>query len=337
MSHEQQNVRGRFLADYLRGLFPRRAVEAHREQTILDPEAGNLLAVSQSLKEALEILSRQRGDIMDSALRVRDMAGIIQAVKRALGMAQPYPSDFMAEVGKGNIAGHKVYTIPGRKDSLSTSVLDDITQIPGTTVTPRPGGIQLELVSSSAADDGSPVGTGAQTVDIHYLDSSGDEQEETVTMNGLGAVTTLATDIADVQWLHTRAVGANGVAVGNISLQGVGGGTVYEYLAAGGNQSLSGRYAIPNGKTGYIVGWMCSAIVKQIDFRLRATVERHDRALVSNVFLFQDAVVLVDAPSGFITMPYPACPAGSVVKISGISAAAGGNAGGSFQIMLVDN
>ena len=245
--------------------------------------------------------------------------------------------DFFLEVSKGNVPGHKVYTIPGRKDSVSNTVLDDLSQIPGTTVIPRPAGIQLEIISSDAADDGSPVGTGVRTVDVHYLDTSGVEQEETVTMNGTTAVTTVATDIADVQWIHTLTVGSAGVAVGNISLQGVAGGTVYEYIKAGGNQSLSCRYTVPTGKTGYIVGWSCSAIVKQIDFRLRATVERFDRTLVDGVFLFQDTAVLLDGTSGFIPSSFPSIPAGGRVKISGISAAAGGNGGGSFQIVLVDD
>ena len=248
-----------------------------------------------------------------------------------------FDKPFLLRVARGEIPGMKTYVIAGRKDSIDNTALDDLTQIPGTTVVPSPGGVQLEIISSAAADDGAPVGTGAQTVNIHYLDTAGAEQNETIIMNGTTLVTTVATDIDHVQWINTNAVGSGGVAAGNISLQGLGGGAVFEYIAAGGNQSLSARYVVPTGKTGYLFGWRSSAIVKQVDFRLRATVDRFDNSLLPGVFLFQDPAVVIDAPTGFIPLPWSKMPAGAIIKISGLSQAAGGNGGGSFQILLVDD
>ena len=245
-------------------------------------------------------------------------------------------SDFLIEVARGNVAGMKMYAIPGRKNSISSAVLDDLTQIPGTTVVPSPGGIQLEIVSDNAND--TSAGTGVQTLDIHYLDTNGDEQDETVTMDGTTPVNTVATDIDFVQWMHTKTVGSNTVSVGNISLLDTGGVVTYEYIAAGGNQSLSARYMVPSGKTGYITGWQSSSVVKRVDIRLRATVERFDRTIVPGVFLFQDNVVLNDAVSGWLPFDvWLKVPAGGEVKISGISAAAGGDAGGKFNILLIDD
>ena len=154
------------------------------------------------------------------------------------------PRDFYLEIQRGNILGMKIYTIPGRSDGVSQTALEDITQIPGVTVLPRPGGIQLEIISTSANDD--VGGSGVQSVDIHYLDPAGVEQEETCPTNGLVAQLTVKSDFADIQWMHTRAIGTvGGVAAGNISLRGVGGGTVFEYIKAGGNQSLTCRYVVP--------------------------------------------------------------------------------------------
>ena len=245
-------------------------------------------------------------------------------------------SNFLVEVARGNIPGMKSFAIPGRKDALSSVVLDDLTEIPGTTVTPEPGGIQLEVVSSSGSD--TSAGTGIQTLEIYYLDSSGFEQNEMVTLNGGTPVLTVATDIDAVQWAHTKTVGSGGVAAGNISIQGVGGGLVFEYVKAGGNQSLSGRFKIPTGKKGYVIGWQCSGITKKIDIRLRATVERFDRSLISGVFLFQDILVLNDTSSGWIPFEVPLrMPAGAVVKMSAISSAAGGDAAGKYDILLIDD
>lgn len=254
-------------------------------------------------------------------------------------MAHFGSTDWLVEVARGRVEGAKVYVIVGRKDEISSTVLDDISQIPSTTVIPDPGGTQLEVVSSSGDDDGSPVGSGIRTLDLHYLDTPGDEQEETITMNGVTAVTTVATDISDIQWMHAKTVGAGGVAAGNIALRTVGGaGIDYEYISAGGDQSLGCHYHVPNGKIGYLLGWHCTAITKQIDFRLRATVERFDRTLLPGVFLFQDVMVLNDGSSPWVDLRGQGpLPAGATIKVSGLSAAAGGNAGAMFKILLIDN
>lgn len=247
------------------------------------------------------------------------------------------PRDFYLEISRGNVAGMKVYTIPGRSDGVSQTALEDVSQIPGVTILPRPGGIQLEIISTSGND--TAAGSGVQSIDIHYLNPAGVEQEETCPTNGLVAQLTAKSDFADIQWMHTRTIGTpGGTAAGNISLRGVGGGTVYEYIQAGGNQSLTCRYVVPTAKKGFLLGWEVSAITKRIDFRLRATVERFDRTLVPDVFLFQDAVVLQDAPSAWRPFTSPSSiPASGVVKASAISAAAGGDAGASFDILIIDD
>lgn len=249
----------------------------------------------------------------------------------------PINNSFFLEIAKGNVSGHKMFSIPGRKDALSTTVLDDFSQIPATIVILDPGGIQLEIVSTDAADDGDPVGTGVQTVMIVYLDINGDEQTETITMNGAGAVTTVATDIDKIQWMHAVTVGSGTVAAGNISLQGVSGGTVYEYIAAGGNQSLSCHYHIPNNKTGFLLGWQASGITKIIDIRLRATIMRFNRNLIT-AFVFQDAAVVNNSTTGWVPFDIPKlCPTGSTIKVSGISGTAGGDGAAQFDVLLIDN
>lgn len=248
-------------------------------------------------------------------------------------------SEFLFEVARGNISGIKSYIIVGRKDSISTTALDDISQIPATTVIPDGGGIQMEVVSSSASDTSD--GDGARTVGIHYLDSDGVEQEEDITLNGVTPVNTVATDINHVQWMHVKARGggATETAIGNISLRSTDGATTYEYIAAGGNQSLSCRYVIPANKTGYILGWHCAAISKQIDFRLRSGVKKFDRSAIQpHIPLFQDAFVLNDSVSGHIPFRVPLmCPAGSHIKVSGLSAASGGNGSAQFEVLVIDD
>lgn len=242
---------------------------------------------------------------------------------------------FLLEVARGNVPGMKVFYIPGRKDGLSQVALDDFSQIPATTVIPDPGGIQMEIVSSAAGDTSGS--TGVELLDIEYLDTAGNEQTEQMIMNGVNPVNTVATDIDKVQWMHAVQVGSNTVAVGNISLRDTAGVVTYEYIALGGNQSLSCRYHIPTAKTGFIIGWQASAITKIIDVRLRANVDRATRML-QNAFNFQDAEVLDAAPSGWLPFDAPLkCPEGSSIKVSGISAAAGGDGAAMFGVLLIDN
>lgn len=300
-------------------------------QSIL--KKGSFKSSSHRLKDS--VVGDDDAELQKSVITGENPAGIFKNVKVSDEDALS-TTNFLFEVARGNVPGIKMYSVPGRKDGLSSAALDDLTQIPGTVVVPEPGGIQLRFTSSSAAD--SSAGTGIQTADLHYLDTSGNEQEETVIMNGAGGINTVATNIDFVQWIHAKSVGSGGVAAGNISVTDTAGAITYEYLAAGGNQSLSAKYKVPNNKTGYVVGWQSSGITKKIDIRLRATVERFDRTLIPGVFLFQDVVVLNDTTSGWIPFMVPLkMPSGAVIKLSGISSAAGGDGAGQFDIMIVDD
>lgn len=254
-----------------------------------------------------------------------------------------FTRDFLIEVGKGNIAGHKIINIPGFHEAdVETAQLGDLSLMPGVVVLPTPGGIQLEAVSDSIQDDddiaGSP-GTGIRSIRVHYLDTSFNEQSEDVLLNGTTPVDTVATDIQTVQWIHTLAIGsgAGGVADGNISLRNTLGTITYEYIGAGGNQSLSARITIPNAKKGYLLNWHCSGLKKRIAFYLRATCMRSDRSLLANVFLFQDFEVCEASNSGLLDGLGLQFPAQCGVKISCKADGNGGEAGGGFSLLMVDD
>ncbi len=250
-------------------------------------------------------------------------------------MARQFMRDFFLDIARGKIAGMKGLSIPGRRDSVGTTVLEDLTQT-GNAVLPRPAGADLDLESVHAQDD--TGGTGIQTVMIHYLDSSGDEQSASFVTNGSG-VTNVGTAIHDVQWMHATAVGTNTVAEGIVKLvDQATGNIIYEQISAEGNQSLSGRFKIPNNKTGYIMGWQASAVTRKIDFRLRADVSRASRTIQSLVFNFQDAMVLEQVASGWVPFVVPLkCPELSTIKISALSFTGAGDAGGQFDIILIDD
>jgi hypothetical protein len=321
-------------ARYFRVMYTNGAViqAQFRLQTILKP----YYVKPSSHRVGDSIVAEDDAELAKAVITGLTPSGVFDNVKLSSENALS-TTNFLFEVARGHISGIKMFSIAGRKNSISATVLDDLSEIPSTIVVPEPGGIQLEVVSSNGQDG--VAGTGIVTLELHYLDSSDDEQSETIIMDGTTPVTTNATDINFIQWMHAKTVGSNGAAVGNLVMRTVGGaGTDYEYISAGGNQSLSARYKVPNGKTGYVIGWQSSGITKQVDLRLRATVERSNRALLPGVFLFQDVVVLNDSTSGWIPFDVPLMmPSGAVVKLSAQADSVGGDAGGVFDIVLVDD
>jgi len=80
-----------------------------------------------------------------------------------------------------------------------------------------------------------------------------------------------------------------------------------------------------------------SGLKKRIDFYLRATCERADRSLTPDVFLFQDYEVCEGSNSGDLVGQNIMFPAQCQIKISCQADAVGGEAGGSFTLLVVDD
>lgn len=248
-----------------------------------------------------------------------------------------YGTDFYLRIAKGEIAGFIHYNIFGYKQGISTTVLDDISQIPSTTVIPTPNGIQLRAVSSSA-NDVAVTGSGIRTLELYYLDTSYDMQNEIITMNGITPVNTVATNIQRVFWIHAYTIGSGGVAAGNISLTNITGTVTYEYITAGGNRSLSSHFTIPDGKTGFILGWQGSSVKQDMSIRLRATVHFHNRALLlPGVFIFHDVMVLKDSSLHIPLKPPMSFPARCDIKVSSIAGTANGDCEAGYSILLIDD
>lgn len=217
----------------------------------------------------------------------------------------------------------------------TTSTMVDVWQGTADTIPlPSAAGEQMYLVSTSAND--TAAGTGARQVHIHYLNASGVDSFETVTLNGVTPVATNATDIRFVDSLHTWTVGSSGVAEGTITIYKSGAPTtVYNQVNAGGNMSLTCHTMVPAGKNFFMTSWDISATDnKPILARLRAT--SHFGVLLSGIFLFQDTVSLQNS-----TMYNPfevprKFPSLAVIKVSTLSTATGGTATASFSGWLED-
>jgi hypothetical protein len=116
--------------------------------------------------------------------------------------------------------------------------------------------VAVDIVSTSADDD--VGGDGAIQVIVQGLDANWDEQQETVTLDGLGIVQLNNTYIRLFRaWVHEA--GVDNENAGDITVyaratgSGVDAGDVGIFIGATDGQTLHTLYTIPNAKTGYFV------------------------------------------------------------------------------------
>ena len=177
--------------------------------------------------------------------------------------------DFVLEVAKGNISGHRIFQASGFKigaaneeDVLRWVELSDTPSAPSSdtiAVFPADAGEQMTIISTSTSDDTGQTGT--INVLMDYLDGSGDEQTETITMNGTTGVDSTATDIRFVQSLRTATKGsATGtIPVGDIRItEKADTADVYSAMFAGEWGSMMPIRMVPNNKRLIIRGWSVS-------------------------------------------------------------------------------
>jgi hypothetical protein len=194
----------------------------------------------------------------------------------------------------------------------------------------------LEVISSNATD--SSAGVGVQTIKICYLNASNAIAVQTLTLNGTTAVSA-SINANEILFMEAVTVGTNTVAVGDITLRKVTGAVPLEVIKSGGNRSMSGKFMIPAGYTGYLIQNDYCAIAQNMDFRLRAQASTFDRSLQSAFIFQQNNFLASNTNSGEIDGKFLKFPALCRVKASVIPAATGGNprADCSFTILIIQN
>lgn len=129
------------------------------------------------------------------------------------------------------------------------------TAVRRTAYTEQTSNAQRSIVSSSAND--AAAGTGARTVRLTYMDSTGAGPfTEDITLNGVTAVNTVATNICFIEKITVLTVGSTGSNVGTLTLRAAaaGGGAVIGTIAPTDNQTFWAHHYIPTGKECNITG-----------------------------------------------------------------------------------
>jgi hypothetical protein len=180
---------------------------------------------------------------------------VVSSVTR-MGMNEP----FDLQVARGQITMHSSFCQFGINTAVGTS--NETVWIGSNTYT-FPSSASVLKISSSSADDASPSGTGAKTVQIQGLNASYEPVVETVTLNGQTAVNTTNSYIR-VNKMIVLTAGTGGTSVGNIY---AGTGNVNAGVPAAvvnqtgilANETESGFYTVPAGYTAFINMWTMSS------------------------------------------------------------------------------
>lgn len=246
----------------------------------------------------------------------------------------PLPTDFGLAVAKGDLSNYEIRHVFGYNPDVDSGTEETIWTAGGLYVhldTPT-----ILTVSSTSANDTS-AGTGARTVYILGINSTGGEVSETVTLNGQTAVNTTHT-YTEIQTAQVLTVGSGGQNAGSISL---GTGTVtagvpaniYGHILAGENQSLMGHYTVPAGYTGYLISGNMSVGAttagKNITGRLK--VKQNGIIYTGAIVSFGSGIVPFD-------FKYPIkLLAGACISASAVSSTNDEAVSCYFQLLLIKN
>lgn len=158
------------------------------------------------------------------------------------------------DIARGFITGSENFGAYGQRTTAGAES-DYVIWPNGVFSIPAAAGVQMSVVSTSAAD--AAAGTGIRTVELHYLDANLDSQAEIVTLNGVTPVLTVATNIRFIQCFHAVTVGSGLKAAGIITA--ANGGTTYSQINTGALRCSSSARMVPRAKRCLLMGAAGSA------------------------------------------------------------------------------
>ena len=180
------------------------------------------------------------------------------------------PADFYMEVKKGNVPGHSLVQKFGRNGAVPNGSWEGVLQAgaqfnflsAATTVRVKAGG--------DAAD--TAAGAGAQAVTVEGSDNTGAFVSESIELAGASASTATTASFWRIYRVYItdgRAGTYGGANTGAIMIENSAGGTDLITILAGEGQSQYAAYAVPLGKTAYLMSiTLTSDSTKASDFRM---------------------------------------------------------------------
>lgn len=242
--------------------------------------------------------------------------------------------DLGLQIARNQIEGHEIRHIFGYNPDVDSASEETIWTA---------GGLYTHLdtpsimtVSSTSANDTSG-GTGARTLYILGINSTGNEVNETVTLNGQTAVNTTHT-YTEIQSAIVISAGSGGKNAGDIY---IGTGTVtagvtantYGHILTGENRSLIGHYTIPENHTGYLISGSISTGATQAGKNITGRLKIRNNGIVST-----GAIVVFTQGTAQFDFKYPIMlPSGSCIEATAQSTIDNEKVSSYFQLLLIRN
>ncbi len=255
-------------------------------------------------------------------------------------------SNYSLDVARGKITGVSSVNKFGRSTNVDAAIDTDVHDGANATddldiwVAPTQARTH-QVVSTSASDDGDPVGVGARTVQLYGLTSwDAAETSEVITLNGTTNVATTNSYVI-IHRIKVLTWGATAVNVGVITATADTDGTVTAQINAGEGQTQMAIYGVPSTHTLYMDSYYATAIKASTSLAVKMSLLVNtgpDEELTN--FLIKHTTGLTTEGTNALThtFPVPFKVAGpAIIKIQANSSAANTDVSAGFGAYVVTN
>lgn len=161
------------------------------------------------------------------------------------------PGGLFLEIQKGNVAKHSFFLIRGSNLDVDNGSVEDVWSVGGVMVYLTVAQT-MSIVSTSAQDDGAPLGNGARTILITGVDGTGAEISETVILNGTTPVLTVNSYLRVNQTIVTT-VGSLTFNDGDITTTSSGTIDIQSRIDANKGIDYGSHFTVPLGQTAFLL------------------------------------------------------------------------------------
>lgn len=158
---------------------------------------------------------------------------MIDPIKTAGWPERTWRNLYTSDVARGIVPGASIYVGFAETEFNAAHAESPIWETPMPHVFTPPNGIRLTVVSTSALD--------TDTIKLVYLDANLDRKVESIILNGLTPVLTVATDVHAILTVYSLGV----PVVGSVTLKN--NGTTFAVIPAGSVQFNTGIQRVPAG------------------------------------------------------------------------------------------